>query len=80
DDQRRAPRVRNAGEAAFEDDRPRRRDGGEPRAPEAGMEMFRIEVGHVHGVKPANIVGAIANEAELESRYIGRIDIRHDNS
>ncbi|GHE35070.1 DEAD/DEAH box helicase [Vulcaniibacterium thermophilum] len=80
DDQRRAPRVRNAGEAAFEDDRPRRRDGGEPRAPEAGMETFRIEVGHVHGVKPANIVGAIANEAELESRYIGRIDIRQDHS
>ena len=44
------------------------------------METFRIEVGHVHGVKPGNIVGAIANEAELESRYIGRIDIRDDHS
>ncbi|QSX80111.1 DbpA RNA binding domain-containing protein [Lysobacter solisilvae] len=44
------------------------------------METFRIEVGHVHGVKPGNIVGAIANEAELESRYIGRIDIRDDFS
>ena len=41
------------------------------------METFRIEVGHQHGVKPANIVGAIANEAGLESRFIGRIDI-HD--
>lgn len=40
------------------------------------METFRIEVGHQHGVKPGNIVGAIANEADLESRYIGRIDIR----
>ena len=39
------------------------------------METYRIEVGHAHGVKPANIVGAIANEAGLESRYIGRIDI-----
>jgi ATP-dependent RNA helicase DeaD len=46
-------------------------------APEQGMETFRIEVGHQHGVKPANIVGAIANEAGLESRFIGRIDI-HD--
>ena len=44
------------------------------------METFRIEVGHAHGVQPGNIVGAIANEADLESRYIGRIDIRDDHS
>ena len=42
------------------------------------MESFRIEVGHAHGVKPANIVGAIANEAGLDSKYIGRIDIQDD--
>ncbi|KRG68211.1 DEAD/DEAH box helicase [Pseudoxanthomonas dokdonensis] len=48
--------------------------------PEVGMETFRIEVGHQHGVKPANIVGAIANEAGLESRYIGRIDIHDDHT
>lgn len=44
------------------------------------METFRIDVGYAHGVKPGNIVGAIANEAELESRYIGRVDIRTDYS
>ncbi|MBJ6980793.1 DEAD/DEAH box helicase [Luteimonas sp. MC1572] len=49
-------------------------------APDVGMETFRIEVGHSHGVQPGNIVGAIANEADLESRYIGRIDIRDDYS
>ncbi len=43
--------------------------------PEIAMERFRIEVGHAHGVKPGNIVGAIANEAEIESRYIGHIAI-----
>ena len=32
----------------------------------------------MHGVKPANIVGAIANEAGLDSKYIGRIDIQDD--
>ena len=48
--------------------------------PEPEMERFRIEVGHSHGVKPGNIVGAIANEAGLESRYIGRIDIHDDYS
>jgi ATP-dependent RNA helicase DeaD len=31
-------------------------------------------------VQPGNIVGAIANEADLESKYIGRIDIRDDYS
>ncbi len=48
--------------------------------PEIEMERFRIEVGHAHGVKPGNIVGAIANEAEIESRYIGHIAIFDDFS
>ncbi|WP_323847151.1 DEAD/DEAH box helicase [Microbulbifer magnicolonia] len=43
--------------------------------PDEGMERFRIEVGREHGVKPGNIVGAIANEVDLESSYIGRIEI-----
>ena len=47
---------------------------------EDGMETFRIEVGHVHGVKPANIVGAIANEAGLEGRHIGKVIIEEDHS
>jgi ATP-dependent RNA helicase DeaD len=46
--------------------------------PAEGMDRFRIEVGHDDGVKPGNIVGAIANEAGLEGRYIGRIEIRDD--
>ncbi len=50
------------------------------RPPEEGMGTFRIEVGHVHGVKPGNIVGAIANEAGIESKYIGRIEIYDDYS
>jgi len=51
-----------------------------PRKSDEGMETFRIEVGHQHGVLPKNIVGAIANEADLDSQYIGRIDIRDDHS
>ena len=39
-------------------------------------ESYRIEVGHDHGVKPGNIVGAIANEAGVEGRHIGRVDIQ----
>ena len=45
---------------------------------EEGMERFRLEVGHNHEVKPNNIVGAIANEAGLDSQHIGRINI-YDN-
>ena len=43
--------------------------------PEAHMERFRIEVGWRDRVKPGNIVGAIANEAGLNGRSIGRIRI-----
>jgi ATP-dependent RNA helicase DeaD len=46
----------------------------------AQMETFRIEVGSVHGIKPGNIVGAIANEAGIEGVHIGRVDIREDYS
>ena len=53
---------------------PRRSKGG------ARFETFRIEVGHAHGVQPGNIVGAIVNEAGLDSRDIGHIDIREDHS
>jgi ATP-dependent RNA helicase DeaD len=54
----------------------RRRRGTE----DVVFETFRLEVGHAHGVKPGNIVGAIANEAGLEGRHIGQVDIRDDHS
>ena len=50
------------------------------RPADAGMRTFRIEVGEIHGVKPGNIVGAIANEAGLEAKHIGRINISEDYS
>jgi ATP-dependent RNA helicase DeaD len=43
------------------------------------MVHYRIEVGRNDGVSPREIVGAIANEAGLEGRHIGRIDIRDDH-
>jgi ATP-dependent RNA helicase DeaD len=50
------------------------------RLAEEDTETFRIEVGYVHGVKPGNIVGAIANVAGLEGRQIGHVDIREDHT
>ncbi len=41
----------------------------------SGMERYRIEIGKDHEVKPANIVGAIAGEADLDGSYIGSISI-----
>ncbi len=43
-------------------------------------ETFRVEVGSSHGVKPGNIVGAIANEAGLSSREINAIQIHDEYS
>jgi ATP-dependent RNA helicase DeaD len=48
--------------------------------PEEGMERYRIEVGHEHEVRPGNIVGAIANEADIDSKFIGKIEIFDDFS
>lgn len=49
-------------------------------APKPGFDRYRIEVGHANKVKPGNIVGAIANEAGLDSQYIGQIKIFDDYS
>ncbi|BBJ69248.1 MULTISPECIES: DEAD/DEAH family ATP-dependent RNA helicase [Enterobacter] len=52
------------------EDRPRRerRDAGD-------MELYRIEVGRDDGVEVRHIVGAIANEGDISSRYIGNIKL-----
>ncbi|MCA9137767.1 MAG: DEAD/DEAH box helicase [Planctomycetales bacterium] len=52
--------------------------GQRPRSfgpPEQGMIRYRIEVGRNDGVAPRNIVGAVANEAGIESDFIGPIKI-----
>ena len=46
----------------------------------SGTDTYRIEVGHNQRVKPGAIVGAIANEAGLDSAHIGHIDIRTDHT
>ena len=48
--------------------------------PEEGMKTYRVEVGAEHNVEPKHLVGAIANEAGLESQLIGRISIMDDHS
>ena len=87
----RAPRAERADKAPGIDraaasektrtERPRReRSDREASLPEKGMDRFRIEVGHKDQVKPGNIVGAIANEAEIDAEHIGSIKIYEDHS
>ncbi len=46
-----------------------------PRIGDEHMERFRVQVGAAHGMNPSHLVGAIANEADLSSKFIGRIEI-----
>ncbi|GLZ47180.1 ATP-dependent RNA helicase DeaD [Actinomycetospora sp. NBRC 106375] len=46
----------------------------------SGRDTYRIDVGHNQRVRPGAIVGAIANEAGLDSAHIGHIDIRPDHT
>ena len=50
--------------------------GQRPAPDDTDKRPYRIEVGHVHGVKPGNIVGAIANEGNLGAGAIGRVSIQ----
>jgi ATP-dependent RNA helicase DeaD len=43
--------------------------------PDIKMCRYMLEVGRDHGVGVGNIVGAIANEANIDSRYIGQIQL-----
>lgn len=61
----RGPRNDRGGE-----DRPRRE-----RSDVGDMQLYRIEVGRDDGVEVRHIVGAIANEGDISSRYIGNIKL-----
>ena len=88
-DDRPSRNKRDGGRDRGRGDRDAGRDGSRRRerssrnessAPEEGMQRFRLEVGHNQKVKPGNIVGAIANEAGIDSKFIGRININDDYS
>ncbi|MBF0751347.1 MULTISPECIES: DEAD/DEAH box helicase [unclassified Pasteurella] len=44
------------------------------------MDLYRIEIGRMDGVEVRHIVGAIANEGDINSRYIGHIKLYDDHS
>jgi len=62
------------------EDRPPRSERPPRPAPAGDMVRYRIDVGREHGVEVRDIVGAIANEAGIESRFIGRIGLYEESS
>lgn len=58
------------------DDRRSERGGREHRENNGvAMDLYRIEIGREDGVEVRHIVGAIANEGDINSRYIGHIKL-----
>jgi ATP-dependent RNA helicase DeaD len=72
------------GERAPRPERSERPKAGAERRPRSGrfapQDMYRLEVGLVHGVQAGNIVGAIANEAGLDGSEINGIKVREDHT
>ncbi|MFN2309445.1 MAG: helicase-related protein, partial [Gammaproteobacteria bacterium] len=91
-----AAAARSERQVGRQAERPPRREAREPRpaaarppraepaaalrAPKPGMERFRVEVGSEGGVQAKHLVGAIANEAGLDSQHIDNIRIQADHS
>ena len=46
--------------------------------PAIKMRRYRVAVGHRDNIRPCNVLGAIANEAEISSEFIGAIQIFQD--
>jgi ATP-dependent RNA helicase DeaD len=47
---------------------------------EPGMVRLRLNLGNENGLRPGDVVGAIAGEVGIPGRAIGQIDIRHNYS
>ena len=78
-------RDRNDRNSRDRGDRPRRESRPTPQSigaadslkdnPDVKMCRYIIDVGRDNGVGVGNIVGAVANEANIDSRYIGQIQL-----
>ncbi len=53
---------------------------GQGRRPIKNMALYRIEAGSADGIEVRNILGAVANETGLQTRFIGQIRIHTDHS
>ena len=80
-DRGRNDRNDRGGDRKERSERPRRESVDKSgRDPNVAMVTYRLEVGHNDGISPSNIVGAIANEADISSQYIGEIKLHDEYS
>lgn len=75
-------RGRDSRDTRGRGDRPERGRADKPRgekkarrASNIEFDTYRLAVGTEHGARPGDVVGAIANEADMDSRYIGEIQL-----
>ncbi len=61
-------------------ERPRRERTERSERPDVPMDRYRVAVGRMHDVRVSDLVGAIANEAGVDSAHIGRIQLFDDYS
>src|SRR6185437_14638134 len=61
-------------------ERPDKARGAGQRPPKAGMTRLFVNAGRAGGVRPQDIVGALANESGLTGRDIGAIQIHERHS
>ncbi|MGW1676754.1 DEAD/DEAH box helicase [Saccharopolyspora sp. NPDC002376] len=59
---------------------PQRREGPSFHSNSSDTETYRVEVGRRNRVTPRALVGALANEGGVPSKYIGHIDIRNEHT
>ncbi|MAD53791.1 DEAD/DEAH box helicase [uncultured Idiomarina sp.] len=75
----RRPRPERAERSDRDNGRPQRGEkrvrANTKRVPDSEFDTYKIQVGRDHGARPGDIVGAIANEAEIDSQFIGQIQL-----
>ncbi|MEU4442275.1 DEAD/DEAH box helicase [Actinosynnema sp. NPDC050801] len=69
------PRSGPSGERRGREGGGERREPRKPRRPSAGMTRLFVGAGRSSGIRPQDLVGAIAGEARLNGRDIGAIEI-----
>lgn len=60
--------------------RSEKQSGSRPSHDAVASETFRMEVGEKHGLNKGDVVGAIANEAGIDAKHIGKIQIYQEHS
>ncbi len=73
-------RDKSSGKKDFSERGDRKKKGGRHQRDDIPMTKYKLDVGSEHGANKGDIVGAIANEAGIESKYMGRITLNEEHS